>query len=66
MHDRGMPIERFQVEPSVSEAHDPTEYSRDRAVDYLTEIVIEHFDLPPAIASAAADISFGLPASAGD
>ena len=65
MHDRGMLIERLQAEPSVSEAHDPTEYSRDRAVDYLTAIVIEHFDLPPDIARAATDISFGLPASAG-
>ena len=64
MHDRGMLIERLQAEPSVSEARDPTEYSRDRAVDYLTSIVIEHFDLPPDIARAATDISFGLPASA--
>ena len=65
MHDRGMLIERLQAEPSVSEAHDPTEYSRDRAVDDLTAIVIEHFDLPPDIARAATDISFGLPATAG-
>jgi AcrR family transcriptional regulator len=65
MHERGLLIERLQAEPSVSEAHDPTEYSRDRAVDYLTEIVIRHFDLPREIARAATDISFGLPASAG-
>ena len=34
-------------------------------MDYLTEIVIAHFDLPRDIARAATDISFGLPASAG-
>lgn len=65
MHERGLLIERLQAEPSVSEAHNTTEYSRDRAVDYLTEIVMEHFDLPREIARAATDISFGLPASAG-
>jgi TetR/AcrR family transcriptional regulator, fatty acid biosynthesis regulator len=65
MDERGLLIERLQAEPSVSEAHDPTEYSRDRAVDYLTEIVVQHFDLPRDIARAATDISFGLPASAG-
>ena len=65
MHERGLLIERLQAEPSVSEMHDPTEYSRETAVAYLTRIVIDHFDLPPDIARAATDISFGLPASAG-
>lgn len=65
MHERGLLIERLHAEPSVSEAHDPTEFSRDRAVDYLTDLVVKHFDLPPDIARAATDISFGLPASAG-
>lgn len=63
--DRGRIIERLQAEPSVSEMHDPTDFSREAAVDYLTEIVIHHFDLPRDIARAATDISFGLPASAG-
>lgn len=63
--ERGLIIERLQAEPSVSAAHDPTDYGRERAVDYLTEIVIAHFDLPRDIARAATDISFGLPASAG-
>lgn len=65
MKERGLLIERLQAEPSVSEAHDPTEFSRDRAVDYLTEIIVRHFDLPQEVARAATDISFGLPASAG-
>jgi len=62
---RGLLIERLQAEPSVSEMHDPTDYGRDKAVDYLTDIVVRHFELPREIARAATDISFGLPASAG-
>lgn len=63
--ERGLIIERLQAEPSVSGMHDPTDFARERAVDYLTDIVIAHFDLPREIARAATDISFGLPASAG-
>lgn len=63
--ERGLIIERLQNEPSVAGLHDPTEYGRDAAVDYLTKIVMKHFDLPYDIARAATDISFGLPASAG-
>jgi TetR/AcrR family transcriptional regulator, fatty acid biosynthesis regulator len=63
--ERGLIIERLQAEPSVSAVHDPTDYSRDRAVDYLADIVERHFGLPSDIAHAATDISFGLPASAG-
>lgn len=63
--ERGLIIERLQAEPSVAGMHDPTDFGRDRAVDYLTDIVIAHFDLPRDIARAATDISFGLPASAG-
>ncbi len=65
MHERGPLIERLAAEPSVSEMRDPTEFSRNKAVDYLAEIITHHFDLPPDIARAATDISFGLPASAG-
>jgi TetR/AcrR family transcriptional regulator, fatty acid biosynthesis regulator len=65
MNDRGLLIDRLHAEPSVSDGHDPTEFSRDSAVDYMTDIVIGHFDLPRDIARAATDISFGLPASAG-
>lgn len=63
--ERGLIVERLQAEPSVSARHDPTEYGREAAVEYLTDIVIAHFDLPREIARAATDISFGLPASAG-
>lgn len=63
--ERGLIIERLQHEPSVSQMHDPTDYGRDAAVDYLTDIVVAHFDLPRELARAATDVSFGLPASAG-
>lgn len=65
IEERGLIIERLQNEPTISDTHDPTEYGRDAAVDYITEIVVRHFDLPPDVARAAVDISFGLPASAG-
>jgi TetR/AcrR family transcriptional regulator, fatty acid biosynthesis regulator len=63
--ERGMLIERLQAEPSVSAADDPAEFSRDKAFGYLADIVTEHFGLPPELAKAATDISFGLPAAAG-
>ncbi|WP_067680973.1 TetR/AcrR family transcriptional regulator [Tsuneonella dongtanensis] len=63
--ERGLLLERLQAEPHVSAVHDPTEYGRETAVDYLTELVMRHFELPRDIARAATDISFGLPASAG-
>lgn len=63
--ERGLLIERLQAEPAVSAIHDPTEFGRDSAVDYLAEIVTAHFGLPAEIAKAATDISFGLPAAAG-
>jgi TetR/AcrR family transcriptional regulator, fatty acid biosynthesis regulator len=63
--ERGLIIERLQAEPSVSEHHDPTDFNRDVAVDYLTDVVLRFYKLPRPIARAATDISFGLPASAG-
>ena len=63
--ERGLIIERLQSEPSVSETHDPTDFSRDAAVDYLAQITQDLFDLPPDIARAATDISFGIPSAAG-
>jgi|GEM_PF-450790 len=65
IEERGMLIERLQAEPSVSTIHDPTEFSRESAVDYLAEILVDTFNLPPEIAKAATDVSFGLPAAAG-
>lgn len=63
--ERGLIIERLQAEPSVSEYHDPTDFNRDIAVDYMTDVALRFYKLPRPIARAATDISFGLPASAG-
>ena len=65
IEERGLILERLQNEPTISDTHDPTEYGRDAAVDYIAGIVMRHFDLPHDIARAAIDISFGLPAAAG-
>ena len=66
IEERGLIIERLQSEPSVSDMHNPTDYSREASVDYLTPIVVNHFDMPPDLARATTDISFGLPAAAGE
>lgn len=63
---RGLIIQRLQAEPSISDLHDPTAYDRDVAVDYLAGLVVKHFGLPLDMARAATDISFGVPASAGE
>jgi hypothetical protein len=63
--ERGLIIERLQAEPSVSDHHDPTDFNRDEAVDYLTDIVLRFYKLPRPIARAAIYISFGLSGSAG-
>lgn len=66
IEERGLIIERLQSEPSISNMHDPTDFSRDAAVTYLTKLVASHYGLPPEVARAATDISFGLPAAAGE
>tara|TARA_R110000772_G_scaffold18400_40_gene52038 strand:- start:1517 stop:2089 length:573 start_codon:yes stop_codon:yes gene_type:complete len=66
IEERGLILERLQADPSITKMHDPTDYQRNSAVDYLAEIVAKNFDMPMDIARAVTDISFGLPASAGD
>ena len=63
--ERGLIIERLSSEPSVSDTHDPTDYSRDTAVEYLGQLAEDLFDLPPEVVRAATDISFGIPSAAG-
>ncbi|SIN82607.1 transcriptional regulator, TetR family [Parasphingorhabdus marina DSM 22363] len=65
IEERGLIIERLQTEPSVAGGSDPTQFSREAAVEYLAELVETNFDVPYEIAHAATDISFGLPATAG-
>ena len=65
IEERGLIIERLQAEPSVSQSHDPTDFGRHGAVEYLAKIVARHFDMPIELARAATDVSFGLPSAAG-
>lgn len=65
MEERGLILERLAAEPSVAEYSDPTEYSRDIAVQYLAKIVHENFGVDMETALPAVDISFGMPAAAG-
>jgi TetR/AcrR family transcriptional regulator, fatty acid biosynthesis regulator len=65
IEERGLIVERLQAEPSLSTGHDPTDYSRNDAVNYVADIVATNFDIPIDLAIAVTDISFGLPATAG-
>ncbi|MEM7612008.1 MAG: helix-turn-helix domain-containing protein [Pseudomonadota bacterium] len=65
--ERGLLIHRLQSDPIVAEGHgSPTDYSRNSAVTYLAEIISDNFGIPMDLAMPATDISFGLPAAAGD
>ena len=64
--ERGMVIQRLQSEPSISDMHDPTDYGRTSSIDYFAPIVSNHFGLPLDVARALTDISYGIPAAAGE
>ncbi|MEL6956927.1 MAG: helix-turn-helix domain-containing protein [Pseudomonadota bacterium] len=63
---RGLIIERLQADPASSDKNMPAFYSKSPAVDYLAPLVAQHFDLPELEARAATEVSFGLPAAAGE
>lgn len=64
--EKGLIIERLQADPAVSQGGNPTHYGRSTSVEYLAPRVAEHFGLPLEVAKAATDVSFGLPAAAGE
>jgi AcrR family transcriptional regulator len=66
MDERGLILERLAAEPSLSQHGDPTDFSRDIAVKHLAKIVYENFGVDMSIALPAVDISFGMPAAAGN
>lgn len=66
IEDRGLIIERLQAYPNIAGAQDPTYFQREPSVHYFSELTAELFDMPIDIATAATEISFGLPASAGE
>ena len=63
--EHGPLIDRLAAEPSVANNGDPTEYSRDSAVEYIARIFSENFQIDMSIALPVVDISYGLTAAAG-
>lgn len=67
IEERGVLLHRLQSEPSITGGiSGPTYYSREQAVNYVAEIIHKTFDIPFDIATAATDISFGLPEAGGN
>jgi len=65
MEERGPLIERLSADPRLALQGDPTHYHRQVSVDYLAGVLVESLGIDLATATAAVDISFGLPAAAG-
>jgi len=63
--ERGLILDRLAAEPSLSDHGDPTEYSREKSVSFLADIVCDNFGIDMSVALPAMDISFGMPAAAG-
>ncbi|MEH6593365.1 MAG: TetR/AcrR family transcriptional regulator [Halioglobus sp.] len=66
IEDRGLLLERLMAEPSVASLGDPTEFHRSTAVNHIAKIVADTFDIDIEIAIPVCDISFGMPAAAGN
>lgn len=66
IEDRGLLLERLMAEPSVAALGDPTKFKRSTAVDHIAKIVADTFDIDIEIAIPVVDISFGMPAAAGN
>lgn len=66
IEERGLIIERLQAYPNIAQAQNPTHYNREPSVLYFSEVTAEVFDLPIEVATAGTEISFGLPAAAGE
>lgn len=66
IEERGLIIDRLQAYPNVTRDQNPTHYDREPSVEYFSEVTSELFDIPLDIAIAVTEISFGLPAAAGE
>lgn len=66
IEERGLLIERLQAYPNIAQGQDPTHYEREPSVHYFAEVTAEVFDIPIDVATAGTEISFGLPAAAGE
>ncbi len=65
MDDRGLILDRLAAEPCLSDKGDPTEFSREQAVQYVAQVISDNFEIDMSVALPAADISFGMPSAAG-
>jgi len=66
IEERGLIVERLQSYPGLRREKNPTEFDREPSVDYFSKITAETYDIPIEIATAVTEISFGLPATAGE
>lgn len=66
IEDRGLILDRLAAEPMLTDHGDPTAFGRDDASRYLATIFSDTFDIDEELARSAVDISFGLPAAAGN
>ena len=66
IEDRGLLLERLMAEPSVAALGDPTKFQRSTAVDHIAKMVADTFDIDIETAIPVVDISFGMPAAAGN
>ncbi|TQV81029.1 TetR/AcrR family transcriptional regulator [Exilibacterium tricleocarpae] len=63
---RGLIFDRLQSEVAVSGGKDPTYFQRRETVNYLATLTAEHFDIPVDLARKAIEVSYGMPAAAGE
>lgn len=66
IEERGLIIERLQAYPDIAAAQDPTHFRRESPVEYFAQVTSDLFGIPMDIAIASTEISFGLPAAAGE
>jgi AcrR family transcriptional regulator len=64
--ESGLVLQQLQSEPHLNDGPDPTYYSRKNAVRYIAILASARFNMPMELALASSDISFGIPAAAGE
>lgn len=65
MEERGTLLEKLRSEPAIAGSEDVSDHARQVSVDYLANIVSKTLGVGIEVAAPAVDISFGLPAAAG-
>ncbi|MEM8943130.1 MAG: TetR/AcrR family transcriptional regulator [Pseudomonadota bacterium] len=66
IEERGLILERLQSYPNIAGVQNPTYFEREPSVSYFAEVTAQIYDLPIEISTAATEVSFGLPAAAGE